>query len=379
MSLQTDLAAAVASAQADATKLRGIVQGPAAGPDSLVATTNGNVKTLNRITAEAAAAAAAGVVPFTPPVPWAPGLNCVVGPPATAITHGGESYYCNVPHVAGATFEADAAKWTKFAAKGIDGTNGANGADGLSVIKGYLLGLTLSTPGASANLTVAAGLCGDETGVELMTLAAGLTKGTGAWAVGDNQGGLDQGAIANNTWYHRYLIKRPDTGVVDTCFSLSAAGPTVGGANPIPAAYTRYRRIGAAKTDGAGLWKPFLQRGDRFYIVPVTDFSAGGGYVLALTTISVPTGVRVVPLNSIFASSVNNTGSSMELAPGDNSALLSTYGYNANGNAGGIYATNPFEGPPTNLSAQIYVQVSQYSNGINLSTRGWIDRRGQDG
>ena len=129
MSLQTDLAAAVALTQGNAAKVDQFVNGPAAGDDSLIDTEAGPVKTLARITAEAAAAAGAGVVPFSPPVAWATGLNCVVGPPATAVTFGGESYYCNTPHVAGATFAADAAKWTKFAAKGVDGDDGEDGTD----------------------------------------------------------------------------------------------------------------------------------------------------------------------------------------------------------------------------------------------------------
>lgn len=145
-----NLAAAVALAQADAAKLDAVVHGPAAGPTSLVATNAGDVKTLARITAEAAAAAAAGVVPFTPPVPWVSGLNAVVGPPATAVIYLGESYFCNTGHVTGATFAPDAAKWTKFAAKGVDGVdgpNGANGAAGLSTRRQTVVGGPVTAAG----------------------------------------------------------------------------------------------------------------------------------------------------------------------------------------------------------------------------------------
>ena len=46
--------------------------------------------------------------------------------------------------------------------------------------------------------------------------------------------------MANDTWYHVWLIKRADTGVVDALFSLSATAPTM------PANYTRQppRRFG---------------------------------------------------------------------------------------------------------------------------------------
>lgn len=121
MSLQSDLAAAVASAQTDAAKLRAIVQGPAAGPGSEVITENGNVKTLNRIVAEAAAAAALGVTPFYLPIPWATGLTAVVGPPATCVTFGGETYVCNTDHLTGVAFATDVAKWTKITERGAAG------------------------------------------------------------------------------------------------------------------------------------------------------------------------------------------------------------------------------------------------------------------
>jgi len=57
MSMATDLAAAVAAAQADAAKLHAIVNGPAAGGTSLVTLADGVtvVKTLARVAAESAA------------------------------------------------------------------------------------------------------------------------------------------------------------------------------------------------------------------------------------------------------------------------------------------------------------------------------------
>lgn len=240
-------------------------------------------------------------------------------------------------------------------------------------------GLVHSAPGGSANMTVGAGQCLDETGSELMVLPGALTKGVGAWAVGNNQGALDVGAVAPNTTYHRYLMKRPDTGVVDTCMSLSAVAPTVGGANPIPAAYTRFRRIASAKTTGASQWPLLQQVRDRFYIVPVADKSYGGTSALALNVISVPLGIVVEPLLIGRCASVNNTGSSLEVGPANNVGLAYTLWYEANGNAGGTYSQGPITvGPETNVSGQIYIGCSQYSNGVVLYTAGWVDRRGQE-
>ena len=60
---------------------------------------------------------------------------------------------------------------------------------------------------------------------------------------------MDTGSVANNTWYHVHLIKRPVTGVVDVLFSLSATAPT------LPTSYTIFRRIGSMRTDGSARWR----------------------------------------------------------------------------------------------------------------------------
>src|SRR5581483_6632569 len=91
-----------------------------------------------------------------------------------------------------------------------------------SALQNYLTGLTLSTAGSSATFSVAAGEAMDSTNVALMILAASISKTTSSWAVGSGNGGLDTGAIATSTWYHVWLIQRPDTGVVDVLISTSA-------------------------------------------------------------------------------------------------------------------------------------------------------------
>src|SRR5581483_3995366 len=79
-------------------------------------------------------------------------------------------------------------------------------------------------------------------------------------------GSLDTGSIANNTWYHAYLIERTDTGAVDVLVSLSASAPTM------PASYTKKRRIGSMKTNGSGQWTAFTQNGDEFlWTTPIAD------------------------------------------------------------------------------------------------------------
>jgi hypothetical protein len=97
---------------------------------------------------------------------------------------------------------------------------------------------------ATNDIDIAAGGCVDSTGVDVLTLAATLTKQLdAAWAVGTNAGGLDTGAIGNSDYYI-WLIKRVDTQVVDALFSLSSTAPTM------PANYTLKRLIGWFKRVG---------------------------------------------------------------------------------------------------------------------------------
>lgn len=175
---------------------------------------------------------------------------------------------------------------------GIDSFNGWTSAQKLqarlnvsAVLKGQIYGVQLSAAGASASFSITAGEAADSTGVDLLLLASAYTKTTSAWAVGTGNGGLDTGgAVTINTNYAVYLIKRPDTGVVDVIFSLNATTPT------LPANYTLYRRIGWIRTDGSSQWWKFQQTGDYFqYGAAKIDYSAFAvGTSRALLTMSGP-------------------------------------------------------------------------------------------
>lgn len=74
-------------------------------------------------------------------------------------------------------------------------------------------------PGECTNDTFLAG----SVAPALMKLTSKLTKRfDSGWTLGDNGGALDVGsAIGTSLWYYVYLIRRPDTGVVDSLASLS--------------------------------------------------------------------------------------------------------------------------------------------------------------
>jgi hypothetical protein len=334
MSLQTDLAAAVALTQGNAAKVDQFVNGPAAGDDSLIDTEAGPVKTLARITAEAAAAAGAGVVPFSPPVAWATGLNCVVGPPATAVTFAGESYYCNTPHVAGATFAADAAKWTKFAAKGADATAPVTtkgdqvghdgtaatripvGADGsvlmarsaatlgsqyVSPFTGTIFGLTYQNNGTDPtnDIDVAAGGCMSDDGTEWIAIAATTKQLDVVWAPDNGatpSGMLGPAAAIGNHDYLMYAIKNPTSG------ATAVIAEKADTALVLPTGYTKKRAIGfIQRTAGAiAAFTTYETAGgglELWWATPVIDFF----HANTLTTTRRTDAIRVPKVFSVLA------------------------------------------------------------------------------
>lgn len=244
----------------------------------------------------------------------------------------------------------------------------------IATSKGALYGLKLSTAGSSATFAVSAGHAADSTGAALMELAA-FTKTTGAWAVGSGNGAMDAPTVANDTWYHVFIIQRVDTGVVDVLFSLSATAPTM------PTGYTLFRRIGSMKTNGSAQWTKFTQNGDRFYILPVVAFSQTAGQAATLNDMKVPTGVILQPICSIVGQVINNNTGIIQFAPATDATLLFTAQliYEGSGVAGSS-STTVLDGPPTNTAAQIYIANPSISGGsMVVSTIGWIDLRGQDG
>lgn len=245
-----------------------------------------------------------------------------------------------------------------------------------ALMRSYLAGLGLSTPGSSASFTVAVGMAMDGANVAMLVLAAALTKTTAAWALGAG-GALDTGAIANSTWYHVYLMRRPDTGAVDVALSLSASAPTTGGA--IPAAYTQFRRIGSLLTTASGQWTPFVQLGDEFLWatmaqdVIVTTLST----TATLYPLTVPPGVQVTALMRGMIQNATTNCYVMVTSPDETSVA-----------SGGAFATanvsfaNEIRTYVTSIRTDINRQVraisSLASTTFRINTYGYIDRRGRD-
>jgi hypothetical protein len=246
------------------------------------------------------------------------------------------------------------------------------GAAAQGVRRGWIAGLTLSAAGATAVFGIAPGEAADSTNSVLMQLTAAFTKTTAVWAVGSGNGALDTGVIGAASWYHVFLIRRPDTGLIDVLVSLSPTAPT------LPAGYTQFRRIGSMKT-AASQWLAFTQVGEDFQLgIGVTEFSGAAlGTAPTLFVLGgVPTGVQVwanIRVAMINASAAYYTVASPDetiSAPG----VLNSNVLNPVATGAGVAQLSI----RTNTAAQIRAVAGQASSSMYLSTFGWTDRRGRD-
>jgi|GEM_PF-1787053 len=250
---------------------------------------------------------------------------------------------------------------------------------GPSILQNHISGLNISP--SDASFAVSRGVASDSTNSTFLKLASDITKTTGAWAVGNGNGGLDTGAIAANTWYHVYLIARLDTGVVDVAFSISASAPS------LPANYTIYRHIGFLRSNASSQFIGYIQDGDDvLWMVPVNDvtaYSPGTGAVIR--TLSVPSGKRVKALLAVGGFGVSgDTGpnvvyiSDLSLSdqPPEQTSAVSLQIYAAG--ASTVAAIGPVT-VMTNTSAQVRsrVQGSTANSGIIINTLGWNYTRGR--
>lgn len=247
-------------------------------------------------------------------------------------------------------------------------------------LRDYLEGFGISNSvGDTINdITFAAGFCADSTNTAYISGGA-LTKRLDAnWAVGDAQGMLDTGAVADGT-YHLFTIKRPDTGVVDYLASTSLLSPT------LPTNYTQFRRVGSIVRE-SGTIRPFIQKGNVFLWatpgtlvganpdVSVTNLSTAG----ILYPLIVPTGIKAEAMFrsrgthgsagwGILFSSPDTTdiAPSLSGAPGADLAGASTE------------VDRGVNTVRTDSSGRIRARSTQSSTSLVMVTYGFIDDRGR--
>lgn len=141
------------------------------------------------------------------------------------------------------------------------GTSKKATADLVPLPLNYIAGLITEQDSGDpdADVKINTGVARDDGDAANLVLSTAIVKQIdAAWAVGTNQGGMDTGAVAADTLYAIWLIRRSDTGLVDALFSLSFTSPTM------PTNYDQKRLIGAVLTDLSSDIIVYTQTGDEF-------------------------------------------------------------------------------------------------------------------
>ena len=181
----------------------------------------------------------------------------------------------------------------------------------LGYVHGAVPSNNVASPGDA--IDISAGLVRDVTNVDSMVLDPGATIDFTV----NGAGGLDVGVLAADSWYSLWVIKDP-AGPVSVLGSLSELAPT------LPAPFTLQRRVGWARTNGAGAFFPFLYVGEGFFRVHNysyrdfvdTEFLTGAGtgaYQAADCSAFIPPGQRAILLRL----GASNDAVQMEAKPGD--------------------------------------------------------------
>lgn len=248
----------------------------------------------------------------------------------------------------------------------------------LALAKSHMPGLMLSNNATDADhdIDIATGEAVDSTASYLLKLTTGLTKQIDAvWAAGTNVGGLFSGAVAADTWYYVFLIRKDSDGSLDAGFDtdISAAN--------IPAGYTAYRRIGAVLTDSAANIWPFGQREDRFY------FTNAGNHLEALQaraptltfTLDAPPNMVALARCWMYSITENNAFGPFDTYGGWIDGVWREVGQQELGLAAVTSRSGKIELEiPIDASSQMRVWCSSTNGNARIACGGWIDRRGRD-
>ena len=259
-----------------------------------------------------------------------------------------------------------------------DYANLAGSSGRMPFAQGHLFGATISNNGTDAtnDIDIAAGQCRDANNTVNMINAALTKKLDAAWAVGTNQGGrMSAAAIADGT-YHVFVIQRPDTGVVDVGFDVSATAPTM------PANYTKRRRIGSVIRSG-GTILAFVQDGDLFLLgtSSVDVNAANPGSVAVTATMQVPNGINVLwrglavltNNNSVASQAFVTDPSTADSAPDTTRCQVSVI--NVAGNQASASHLEIRTG--TDRTLRYRLSVSNANTNMIMTTTGWTDTRGR--
>lgn len=238
----------------------------------------------------------------------------------------------------------------------------------------YLSGLELSMAGSNS-MSLSIGSCKDQSnGVDMYLNAAIINKTQAAFVVGNSQGGkLSAAALANNTTYHWFLLRRASDGLIDMGFDVSTT-PTMPFAGS-------YRRIGSQRTQPSSVaWTFIHQDGDNFILdAPSADYAnqVTSASAFNIQTI-VPTGIVVRWKGAVlFTNSAAASPGFMYLSAFDAvdvaAAINTAQVYARSANSSGYFSGDI----KTNTGAQFRARWESANGNFWVNTHGWIDTRGK--
>ncbi len=263
---------------------------------------------------------------------------------------------------------SNGANWLAFAIVGDPIADARLPAAAIAIV-GVANGLTIvnNTATPTTQLDIA---CSEA--VLLTTAALGLHVDAqaltlNAASIGAN--GIDTGALANNTWYHVWLISN---GTTTACLlSLSATAPTM------PSGYTFKHRIGAQRTGGAATFLRLFQKGNvaHYQVIaasttpnlPIMSTGITGDPAVP-TWSSIATGSFIPPTAVRIRGIVVTNAGSQTVAPNN------AYGTN-------ISLTNPVPVRSDTSSSMYFDFVLESTNifraannaGSVMACQGWVD------
>ena len=246
----------------------------------------------------------------------------------------------------------------------------------LNLPVGYRSGFKLSnnTTDANNDMDIAAGKCRSDDDTTDIILPSAITKQLdAAWAAGNNQGCLDTGSKANNTWYYRWVISKDNGLDPDILFSTSRSSPTM------PPGYTKKRLLnGAVRTDGSANNRGIVQVGNLFLFKTQIEDILLAGIPTSGTLGVVTCPPDTMAMINLTARSISTRGSVIvsspyadDQAPGADDTTgsgIKTLAWRANA----VYVSTEFE-VLVNTSSQVRYRREGADVNLSFVTKGWME------
>jgi len=254
----------------------------------------------------------------------------------------------------------------------------------------FLSGFTMSRDtDTSHDTNVTAGDCIDSGNDTNIILGTEMTKRIdSAWTAGNDNGGFPSAGgsgltLSNNTWYHVFVIYDVTNGLTDVGYDTNLNASVLTNADNA-SAYTKYRRVGAVRTDGSANILGYSQLGDYFYWDVIVDAFNGGPPSSATDiTLRTPLGLKTLAIIRGTGKLALNVQRNYSIWSPDQTNRIATVGgalpcgsRDALGDTARVANEMTIK---TNTSSQVtHIVDVTGSYTVVISTEGYIDLRGKE-